>query len=385
MSSALFQQFRKNISVGNASDISTSYQSITTRLNKDFYESDSNKRDSLKTRYPSTEIKGDGQVVVVQFQKFKVEVLPAFYRKDTNDYLHPDTNNGGSWKVTYPQQEMDAMREMNERTNRNFRHACKMLRSWKNEHGAPMSGILIDTLCYRFFEGCKDFNEKSYGAYPELVAALFTYLEGLEQKDYWRAPGSQAHIASKGNFHRKAKKAAQTCIQARDEKDARKRAKLWREVFGRDFPLEVQVVKTAATESLSFTRDYGDAAEEFIEDKYPVDIRRKLEIDCAYAGTTNSGRLRALAEVFPWLKHGMSLRFHIAECDVQEPYEVMWKVRNVGDEAVRRNQIRGQIVRDEGRRERKETANFHGPHFVECFVIKNGVCVARDRIDVPIE
>lgn len=435
MSSALFEQFRKNISVGNASEISTSYQSITTRLNKDFYQSDSNNvhclqvgsygrhtaihgisdldmlfelpwalyeryrqrenngpsqllqavRDSLKARYPSTEIKGDGQVVVVQFQKFKVEVLPAFYRKDTNDYLHPDTNNGGSWKVTYPQQEMDAMRKMNERTNRNFRHACKMLRSWKNEHGAPMSGILIDTLCYRFFEGCKDFDEKSYGAYPELVAALFTYLEGLEQKDYWRAPGSQAHIASKGNFHRKAKKAAQTCIQARDEKDEKKRAKLWREVFGRDFPVGVQVVKAAATESFSFKRDYGDAAEEFIEDKYPVDIRRKLEIDCDYAGTTNSGRLRALAEVFPWLKHGMSLRFHIAECDVQEPYEVMWKVRNVGDEAVRRNQIRGQIVRDEGRRERKETANFHGPHFVECFVIKNGVCVARDRIDVPIE
>ncbi|MCA8377928.1 nucleotidyltransferase [Burkholderia cenocepacia] len=435
MSSTLFEQFRKNISVGNASEISTSYQSITTRLNKDFYESDSNNahclqvgsygrhtaihgisdldmlfelpwalyeryrqrenngpsqllqavRDSLKTRYPSTEIKGDGQVVVVQFKKFKVEVLPAFYRKDKNDYLHPDTNNGGSWKVTYPQQEMDAMRSMNERTNRNFRHACKMLRSWKNEHGAPMSGILIDTLCYRFFEGCKDFDEKSYGAYPELVAALFAYLEGLEQKDYWRAPGSQAHIASKGNFHRKAKKAAQTCIQARDEKDEKKRAKLWREVFGRDFPVGVQVVKAAAIESLSFKRDVGDAAEEFIEDKYPVDIRRKLEIDCDYAGITNRGRLRALAEIFPWLKHGMSLRFHIAECNVQEPYEVMWKVRNVGDEAVRRNMIRGQIVRDDGRRERKETANFHGPHYVECFVIKNGVCVARDRIDVPIE
>jgi hypothetical protein len=80
----------------------------------------------------------------------------------------------------------------------------------------------------------------------------------------------------------------------------------------------------------------------------------------------------------------MSLRFHIVECDVPEPYEVRWKVRNVGDEAVRRNQIRGQIVRDEGRHERKETANFHGPHYVECYVIKNDVCVARDRIDVPI-
>ncbi|MGN6809026.1 MAG: nucleotide-binding domain-containing protein [Trinickia sp.] len=38
-----------------------------------------------------------------------------------------------------------------------------------------------------------------------------------------------------------------------------------------------------------------------------------------------------------------------------------------------------------GHKQGLETANFHGPHFVECYVIKNGVCVARDRIDVPIE
>ncbi|MCM2547253.1 nucleotide-binding domain-containing protein [Burkholderia glumae] len=433
--SVLFAQFRKNISVGNASDISTSYQSITTRLNKDFYDLESNNahclqvgsygrrtaihgisdldmlfelpwnlyeryrkhqnngpsqllqavRDSLIERYPRTEIKGDGQVVVVQFAKFKVEVLPAFYRKDTNDYIHPDTKDGGSWKVTFPQQEMDAMRKMNERTNRNFRHACKMLRSWKNEHGAPMSGILIDTLCYRFFEDREDFDEKSYAAYPELFAALFTYLRDLEQKDYWRAPGSLAHIKSKGNFHRKAKKAAEACVEARDEKNEKKRAKLWRDVFGRDFPVEVQIVKAVAMESLTFKRDNGDATEEFIEDKYPVDIRRNLEIECDFAGISNSGRLRALAARFPWLKHGMSLRFHIERCDVEEPYDVMWKVRNVGDEAVRRNNIRGQILRDEGQRQRKETANFHGRHFVECFVIKDGICVARDRIDVPIE
>ncbi|QTO18683.1 SMODS domain-containing nucleotidyltransferase [Burkholderia seminalis] len=434
MSAVLFAQFRKSISVSNEADISTSYRSITTRLNKNFYNSDSDNvhclqvgsygrhtaihgvsdldmlfelpwnlyercrqrdgngpsqllqavRDSIKTRYVNTEIKGDGQVVVVQFKKFKVEVLPAFYRKDTKDYIHPDTNNGGSWKVTYPRQEMEAMLEMNERTNRNFKHACKMLRSWKNEHGVPMSGILIDTLCYRFFDECKDFDDKSYAAYPELVAALFTYLANLKQQDYWRAPGSQAHIGNKGNFHRKAKKAAELCIEARDEKNERKRAKLWREVFGREFPLEVTVIATEAFETAHVKRDHGEAGEEFIEDQHPVDIRRKLEIDCDYAGPTTYGHLRALAGHFPWLNHGMSLRFHIVECDVPEPYEVKWKVRNVGEEAVRRNQIRGQIIRDEGRRERKETANFHGPHFVECYVIKNEVCVARDRIEVPI-
>ena len=33
---------------------------------------------------------------------------------------------------------------------------------------------------------------------------------------------------------------------------------------------------------------------------------------------------------------------------------------------------------------RKEDTNFEGAHYVECYIIKNNVCVARDRIDVPI-
>lgn len=34
-------------------------------------------RNSLLVRYPRTEIRGDGQVVVMKFDKFVVEVLPA--------------------------------------------------------------------------------------------------------------------------------------------------------------------------------------------------------------------------------------------------------------------------------------------------------------------
>jgi hypothetical protein len=62
----------------------------------------------------------------------------------------------------------------------------------------------------------------------------------------------------------------------------------------------------------------------------------------------------------------------------------MWKVRNVGAEAERRKMIRGQIVADDGRHERNERTDFHGEHYVEAYIIKDGVCVARDNIDVRI-
>ena len=65
-------------------------------------------------------------------------------------------------------------------------------------------------------------------------------------------------------------------------------------------------------------------------------------------------------------------------------YEVRWKVLNRGPEAERRDNIRGQIIRSSVGAERREKTLFHGEHGVECYLIKNGVVVARDSMTVPI-
>ena len=88
---------------------------------------------------------------------------------------------------------------------------------------------------------------------------------------------------------------------------------------------------------------------------------------------------RTIATMSEW----DNVEFYIKECDVDRPYKIYWKVRNVGKKARERNDIRGNIV--QGESTHKEKSVFHGPHYVECYVIKNGICVARDRIDVPIE
>ena len=48
--------------------------------------------------------------------------------------------------------------------------------------------------------------------------------------------------------------------------------------------------------------------------------------------------------------------------------------------------MRGEIINsNKNLTMRHESADFSGPHYMECYIIKNGVVVARDRIDVPIE
>lgn len=321
MSANHFEQFRKNLAVRNEADISTSYREITKRLNKDYWnglESDSQHclqvgsygrstaihgvsdldmvfelpakdlerfkkvegngpsqmlqevKRCLAVRYPKTKLSGDGQVVVVEFEKFRVEVLPAFYNSEDDSYTYGDTHDGGSWPTCKPRHEISAVNARNKTSNRNLKRVCKMLRAWKDTHGSPMSGMLIDTLAYNFFKGNTDFDSTSYASYPALVRDVFTFLANLPSQDYWLAPGSNQRVCSSGNFQRKAKKAAAACQEALEADTDKQKEKLWREVFGsRFFP------------AMAITKSYQQSAtfrqtEEFIEDKFLLDIRYDL-------------------------------------------------------------------------------------------------------------
>ena len=80
-----------------------------------------------------------------------------------------------------------------------------------------------------------------------------------------------------------------------------------------------------------------------------------------------------------------SLEFYIEKNNVSEPYEISWKVLNVGEEAEKRNCIRGQIITsNKVSNKRTESAVFFGDHYVECYIIKDNIVVARDKISVPI-
>jgi hypothetical protein len=84
------------------------------------------------------------------------------------------------------------------------------------------------------------------------------------------------------------------------------------------------------------------------------------------------------------LKTKKDLLFFVKENSVEKPFAIYWKVLNRGEEAARRSCIRGQIIEDEGSERRAERTDFMGEHIVECYCVKDGVVVAKDRIRVPI-
>lgn len=331
-------------------------------------------RDILTKRYPNTDIRVDQCVVRVQFttNKFKFEVQPAFENAD-GSFDYPDTKSQG-WKLTKPRDEIVATRECNDRTSNNMRHLARMARAWKDTNGVAMGGLLIDTLVHRFFATTTEYDDKGPLWFDFMARDFFEFLADEPDQERYLALGSNQRVTVKARFQPKAKKAYKRCLEAIELEGKAAANKKWREVFGTAVPLAD--TKTDRT---------FDDTEEFVEHLYPVDIAYSVAIDCKV--TQNGFRtmlLRTMLRDRTPLLARKGLDFTIVECTVPEPYEVKWKVLNQGYEAERRNKIRGQIVPSSGPGTRREQTNFRGDHVVECYILKGGIVVARDSIDVPI-
>ncbi len=337
-------------------------------------------KEALLSTYSTSDIKVDRCVVTFNFTDAHIDVQPVFEIED-QDYKYPDTYNGGSWKITKPRKEMAAMTEAEQQKNRNLRRLCKMARSWKNKNGTCMGGLLIDTLTYNFLNSTTSYDSSSFSSYDEMCRNFFKYLYNLpgNQKEY-AALGSRQRVKVKKSFKRKAKKAYNLAEEAIEASSENIQHNKWRDIFGNDFPK----YEKEETEALALNAAYRNT-EQFIESSFPVAINYDLTINCEVTQNGfRTGLLRDFLANKIRLKPNKSLRFFVENIDVPFPYQLKWKVTNRGEQAIKRDCKRGQIIDDLGSFERRETTDFKGSHFVECYVIKNNMVVAKDSIDVPI-
>lgn len=198
-------------------------------------------RSSLAKTYSTSSISADGQVVDINFQDgIKFEIVPAFKYSDNSGYCYPDTNNGGTWKSMNPKAEMDSFNGRNIITNKNLKRLCRMVRAWNYQHTVLMSGILIDTIAYRFIQNY-EYADKSFVYYDWMSRDFFKYLLDNADQQYWLNPGSNELVYKKYSFKEDAKEAYNSCLNAIADysndygylwhKD-------WREIYGYKFPLQ---------------------------------------------------------------------------------------------------------------------------------------------------
>lgn len=105
---------------------------------------------------------------------------------------------------------------------------------------------------------------------------------------------------------------------------------------------------------------------------WPIETYYNVTIDGQ--ATRNGFRTLTSRNGFNNIGKKYSLRFE-AKTNVPHPYDVYWQIVNTGYHAKSVGQLRGQIFA--GSNVRTESTEYTGFHWVECFIVKSGVCVAR--------
>lgn len=104
------------------------------------------------------------------------------------------------------------------------------------------------------------------------------------------------------------------------------------------------------------------------------DLTHSAKIKASTYTANKKTKLAALGDYA--IAKNTNIRFEVSS-GVKGVYTVKWQVVNTGQEAYAANQLRGDFYDSDGQHYRWERAGYGGTHWVQAFVIKDGVCIAR--------
>lgn len=309
----------------------------------------------------------------------------AIYKKVGDTYYHA----GSCWCVRNPMAIndwfQDAIKSKGEKLRSVIRLSkmfCKSRSSW-----IMPGGLIQSVLCEECFVEYDRLDECFYYTMKNIVNRLNSSIEVYNPTDNSKSLLLKQKDRDKMNNwkSRLSEKISNMDIITKSECTKKQAYESWYGFFNHSF-WEYSNVSETNNGYANVEKTFPVLGEEFIEHKYPVDIRYTASIDCLV--TANGFRPQSIFDILKykkWLPRNRKLVFSCST-NVLHPDKILWKIRNVGEEAQRRDCYRGQIITsNRPNNKRKETTDFFGPHFVECYVIKDGICVAKARLDVPIE
>lgn len=330
----------------------------------------------------------------------------AVYKKTSDGtYYHA----GSSWQERDPMAINDWFLDAVKDKGDNLRSVVRLSKMFcKSRDNWLMPGGLIQSvLCNECFVDCERLDECFYYTMTNILNRLETSIEVFNPTDETKSLLLKQNDEDKMNNwkQRLRDKLGSLNIVKKSNCTKKQACSAWYKFFNHDFWMYSKS-ESAINSYANVIKEYNSAeakkyelkekrTEQFIEELFLVDIQYSLEIDCDVKGKMKIGtRTKEISQSLNYLLEnkllvsvGKKLVFKIKDTDISGElgsYDIYWKIKNNGQEAYKRDHFRGQIVKTNDDKH-LEKAEFKGTHYVECYIIKNGVCVAKDRIDVPIE
>jgi len=192
----------------------------------------------LSKTYSDTKMRADGQVILVPFFSYCVEVVPAF-KLTNNQYWICNTNGGGKYETTDPVAEIAKVKKSDDATNGNTRNLIRMMKRWQDYCNVPLKSFCIELVAVEFLYSYQ-YRDKTTIYYDWMVRDFFSFLIG-KANGYVYAPGTNKTISLGDAWKSKAESALERAKKAIDYESQNipySAGLEWQKIFGTDIPTE---------------------------------------------------------------------------------------------------------------------------------------------------
>ena len=334
--------------------------------------------------------RGKHRCVTIDYEgDFHVDVVPSIdidgrcwiMNRDANEFEIADGDGYARWFA-----------RQNSAANGQLVKVVRLAKYLRDEHDWPVKSILLTTLL-----GQQVRAGDSSALYPDVPTSLRLLMQRLAEwlRLQQTTPGVTNPALAEETFTRhwnreifesfrdEVERVAQLIVVAHDSADEEASAVAWQEAFGDEFPILDEDLKDG--ESLRTAQlALGDASHARpLSDIAQAERRTStVRVDAWVYDWSGKRRFRGINSGTK-VSAERAIRFK-AWTNAREPFDIWWQIVNTGKHAAARNGLRGGFQRGRTLKNKPaqslynwEVTAYTGSHWVECFVVKDGVCVGR--------
>jgi hypothetical protein len=324
---------------------------------------------------------------------FHIDIVPFIERHGLKYITNRHENN---FERTNPEKFTEWLDERNRITKHHFVKVIRLLKYLRDyKRTFSVKSIILSTLVG------EQVNEvalmENAHCYDDVPTTLFTVINKL--KAYVEINELMPTIADPGetgenfgdrwdqegwaNFRNKMIYYADKITEAYNETDKVKSLSKWQEIFGEDFKKSAQPTENSLHTNSTSVLKFDNTEQQITDLDFPLRLNPNYKFRLIGRVIKKPGyREYDLNMQGNKVAIGREIKFRIDKCNVPQPYKIYWKTLNRGNEAQKNNCVRGQIVLRDNIH--SEPTSFRGNHYVECYIVKDNVCVAKDRQSVII-
>lgn len=332
--------------------------------------------------------------VTIQYANdFHIDIVP-FLERHNEKYVTNRHEN--IFELTDPEKYTEWLDERNRITKHHFVKVIRLLKYIRDyKQTFAIKSIILNTLLgEQVNDAALLEDENCYSDVPTtlytVMRKLKTYVQNNEEMPTIADPGETGenfgdrwHQDGWAVFRSKMIYYSDKVTEAYEETDKEKSLKKWQEIFGDCFKKPETKSDESSNQSTRSLVSFNNTEQQIADLGFPLRINPIYKVRLNGRVDKKVGhRHYDLHTQGNKVSRGRQITFTIKNFNIPQPFTIYWKTLNRGQYAIESDCIRGQI--SEGGTTHREPTSFRGNHFVECYIVKDGICVAKDRQSVII-